>query len=159
MDFSSQLISWYTKNKRNLPWRNTKNPYYIWLSEIILQQTRVDQGLSYYNKFITHYPSIDLLANATEDEVLKLWQGLGYYSRARNLHASAKIICKNHNKKFPNTHQEILNLKGIGEYTAAAISSFAFELAYPVVDGNVYRVLSRVFGVHTAIDSSKGKKE
>jgi A/G-specific adenine glycosylase len=158
MDFSAQLIIWYLKNKRDLPWRNTSNPYFIWLSEIILQQTRVDQGLSYYHKFIKRHPTISSLANSNEEDVLKLWQGLGYYSRARNLHFTAKYINHNHKGKFPNTYKEILALKGIGEYTAAAISSFAYQLPYPVIDGNVYRVLSRIFGVKTAIDTSAGKK-
>lgn len=158
MDFSSQIITWYSENKRDLPWRNTKNPYFIWLSEIILQQTRVDQGLSYYLKFIKHYPTVDLLANADQDEVLKLWQGLGYYSRARNLQASAKIVNTTHKNVFPNKYEDILSLKGVGEYTAAAIASFAYELPYSVIDGNVYRVLARLFGIDTAIDSTEGKK-
>lgn len=158
MDFSTQLIIWYENNKRDLPWRNTSNPYFIWLSEIILQQTRVDQGISYYHKFITHYPTIDLLANAKEEEVLKLWQGLGYYSRARNLHASAKIVNNELDGIFPNNHSEIIALKGVGEYTAAAVASFAFKLPFAVIDGNVYRVLARLFGIHTAIDSNEGKK-
>jgi len=159
MGFSGKLISWYHQNKRDLPWRNTKDPYQIWLSEIILQQTRVDQGLNYFNKFIEHYPTIDALANAPEKDVLKLWQGLGYYSRARNLHFTAKRIAKEYKGVFPDEYDAILNLKGVGEYTAAAISSFAFSLSYPVIDGNVYRVLSRVFGINTAIDSTNGKKE
>lgn len=159
MRFSNDLILWYSKYKRDLPWRKTKNAYSIWLSEIILQQTRVDQGLSYYNKFIENYPTVKHLANAKEDEVLKLWQGLGYYSRARNLHYTAKIITKEYNGSFPKTHKEILELKGIGEYTAAAISSFAYNQPYPVIDGNVYRVLSRVFGINEAIDTTNGKKK
>jgi len=157
--FSNQLIDWYNNNKRDLPWRHTRNPYKIWLSEVILQQTRVDQGLSYYNKFIDSYPTIEDLALAKEEEILKLWQGLGYYSRARNLHFTAKHISITHKGIFPNKHDEILSLKGIGEYTAAAISSFSYNLPYPVIDGNVYRVLSRVFGIEKAIDSSLGKKE
>lgn len=159
MDFSEILISWYRNNKRDLPWRKTTNPYKIWLSEIILQQTRVDQGLDYYIKFIKHYPTIKDLANAHEEEVLKLWQGLGYYSRARNLHFTAKIITNNHDGIFPNNYKDIISLKGIGEYTAAAISSFSFNLPYPVIDGNVFRVLSRVFNINTPIDSTLGKKE
>lgn len=159
MDFSSLLIKWYKENKRNLPWRKTTDPYKVWLSEIILQQTRVEQGLSYYLKFIQHYPTIDKLANATEEEVLKLWQGLGYYSRARNLYFTAKYIVNNYNSKFPNNYKEILALKGIGEYTAAAISSFSYNMPYPVIDGNVYRVLSRVFNISTPIDSTQGKKD
>ena len=158
MDFPKELITWYLTNKRALPWRRTKNPYHIWLSEIILQQTRVEQGLSYYHKFINHYPNICDLANANEDEVLKLWQGLGYYSRARNLHFTAQYISRELNGFFPNTYKEILSLKGVGEYTAAAIASFSYELPHPVIDGNVYRVLSRLFGINTPIDSSEGKK-
>ncbi|PCJ26338.1 MAG: A/G-specific adenine glycosylase [Flavobacteriales bacterium] len=158
MGFSSKLINWYYQNKRDLPWRDSTDPYRIWLSEIILQQTRVDQGLSYFNKFIEHHPTIDSLANAPEKEILKLWQGLGYYSRARNLHFTAKLISKKYRGVFPNKYEDILNLKGVGEYTAAAISSFAYNLSYPVIDGNVYRVLSRIFGIENAIDSTKGKK-
>lgn len=158
MNFSNKIIDWYQSNKRDLPWRDTKNPYLIWLSEIILQQTRVDQGLSYFLKFKNTYPTVKELANANEDEVLKLWQGLGYYSRARNLHATAKIIDNNYNGIFPNNYDEILQLKGVGEYTAAAIASFSFDLPHAVIDGNVYRVLSRVFGVEMAIDSTEGKK-
>lgn len=157
MNFGEKLIDWYTKNKRDLPWRKTKDPYKIWLSEIILQQTRVDQGLDYYYKFVTHYPTVDLLAGAKEEEVLKLWQGLGYYSRARNLHYTAKYITEHFETIFPNDYAEIIKLKGVGEYTAAAISSFAFNQVYPVIDGNVYRVLTRIFGISDPIDSSKGK--
>ena len=157
IDFSKLLMVWYKQNKRDLPWRETKNPYNIWLSEIILQQTRVEQGLSYYLKFIEHYPTVNDLANAHEEEVLKLWQGLGYYSRARNLHFTAKEIVQHHQSKFPKTLKEIKNLKGIGDYTAAAILSFSHNKPYPVIDGNVYRVLSRVFGVKDFIDSSKGQ--
>ena len=159
MRFSNDLISWYLKNKRDLPWRRTKDPYLIWLSEIILQQTRVEQGLSYYEKFKNEYPTINDLAKANENEVLKLWQGLGYYSRARNLHYTAKYISNEFNGSFPNDYKKILSLKGVGEYTAAAISSFSFGKAYPVIDGNVYRVLSRVFGVSEPIDSTIGKKK
>ena len=159
MEFTYEILNWYEQNKRDLPWRNTNSPYFIWLSEIILQQTRVEQGLSYYEKFISKFPTIVDLANATEDEVLKNWQGLGYYSRARNLHASAKVISENFNKKFPKTYEEIIQLKGIGPYTAAAIASFAFKQKHAVVDGNVYRVLSRYYGISTPIDSSKGKKQ
>lgn len=157
--FSKGLINWYKKNKRDLPWRNETDPYKIWLSEIILQQTQVVQGTSYFLKFTTKYPKIALLADATEDEVLKLWQGLGYYSRARNLHATAKFVNKEYKGRFPENYQEIRALKGIGDYTAAAISSFAFNLPHAVVDGNVYRILSRLFGVITPIDSGQGKKE
>ena len=159
MYFSGILISWYSKYKRELPWRNTTSPYHIWLSEIILQQTRVAQGLSYYNKFVQNYPEIEDLANDSEDNVLKLWQGLGYYSRARNLHATAKIISSELNGVFPATYDEIIKLKGVGAYTAAAISSFCYGEKQAVVDGNVYRVLSRYFGVNTPIDSTIGKKE
>ena len=158
MRFSIDLIQWYNKNKRDLPWRKTKDAYTIWLSEIILQQTRVDQGLSYFYKFIENYPTVNDLAKAPEEEVLKHWQGLGYYSRARNLHYTAKHITANYNGIFPNNYNEIIALKGVGEYTAAAISSFSFNQAYPVIDGNVYRVLSRVFGIEQAIDSTQGKK-
>ena len=159
MNFSLNLVKWYNDNKRDLPWRKTKDPYKIWLSEIILQQTRVDQGLPYYNNFITHYPTIFDLANASEDSVLKLWQGLGYYSRARNLHYTAKFICDNYGGNFPLTHKEILLLKGVGLYTASAISSFAFNLKYAVVDGNVIRVLSRIYGIYSYYDSTIGKKD
>ena len=158
MRFSIDLIEWYNKNKRDLPWRKTNDPYTIWLSEIILQQTRVDQGLAYFNKFIANYPVVTDLADAPEEEILKLWQGLGYYSRARNLHYTAKLIKNHHNGVFPKEYEDILALKGVGEYTAAAISSFSFNQPYPVIDGNVYRVLSRVFGIEDAIDSFNGKK-
>jgi len=158
MHFSDNLISWYKQNKRDLPWRNTTNPYKIWLSEIILQQTKVNQGLSYYYKFIEHFPTINDLANSSEQKVLKLWQGLGYYSRARNLHATAKVIAKEYKGIFPSDYNSILSLKGIGDYTAAAIASFSYNLPYPVVDGNVFRVLSRIYGIDTPIDTPKGKK-
>jgi len=159
MHFSDILNSWYSKYKRELPWRNTTSPYNVWLSEIILQQTRVAQGLSYYNKFVKSYPDIEDLANDSEDNVLKLWQGLGYYSRARNLHATAKIVSSEFNGVFPETYDEIIKLKGVGAYTAAAISSFCYGENRAVVDGNVYRVLSRYFGISTPIDSTIGKKE
>jgi len=159
MHFSKQLIYWYLQNKRDLPWRKTTNPYYIWLSEIILQQTRVNQGLAYYKKFIKTYPTIYDLAKANEDEVLKLWQGLGYYSRARNLHFSAKYIVNQLHGKFPNTYKNLLQLKGVGDYTASAIASICFDEPTAVVDGNVYRVLSRYFGIKTSINSTKGIKE
>jgi len=155
---SSILIRWYNENKRDLPWRDTTNPYFIWLSEVILQQTRVVQGYSYFNKFIQKYPTVDLLAKADETEVLKLWQGLGYYSRARNLHAAAKTIVKDYNGIFPKEYKEVLKLKGVGEYTAAAVVSLAYNKPYAVVDGNVYRVLSRIFAIADPIDSTKGKK-
>jgi A/G-specific adenine glycosylase len=157
--FSTKIINWYQQNKRDLPWRNTKDPYFIWLSEIILQQTRVDQGMSYYLKFTSEFPTVKHLAKAENDKIMKLWQGLGYYSRARNLHTTAQIISNDHKGKFPDSFETILSLKGIGEYTASAIASFAFNKAHAVVDGNVYRVLSRVFGIETPIDSTIGKKE
>lgn len=157
--FSKGLIDWYLLNKRDLPWRHVKDPYKIWLSEIILQQTQVTQGLSYYTNFTKSFPTVRHLAQANEDEVLKLWQGLGYYSRARNMHHSAKIILKDHKGRFPKSYAEIRDLKGVGDYTAAAIASFAYNLPHAVVDGNVYRVLSRVFGINTAIDTTPAKKE
>ncbi len=159
MNTASTFINWYKHNKRDLPWRNTSDPYFIWLSEVIMQQTRVEQGTSYYLKFIKKFPAVKKLASAPESEILKLWQGLGYYSRARNLHAAAKSIVKNHAGIFPGTYKEIESSKGVGDYTAAAIASFAFHQKYAVVDGNVYRFLSRYFGISTPIDSSKGKKE
>lgn len=158
LEFGSKIISWYEINKRELPWRNTSNPYYIWLSEIILQQTRVDQGMAYYLKFVEEFPTVKELANAEDEKVLRLWQGLGYYSRARNLHFTSKLIVENYNSVFPADFQEIKKLKGVGEYTAAAIASFAFNLPHAVLDGNVFRVLSRIFGIEIAIDSTKGKK-
>ncbi|WP_299528463.1 A/G-specific adenine glycosylase [uncultured Lutibacter sp.] len=159
MKFSNQLVLWYLSNKRDLPWRATVNPYKIWLSEIILQQTRVDQGMSYYLKFIENFPTINELASASEEQVLKLWQGLGYYSRARNLHFSAKYIVYELNGEFPLTYNELIKLKGVGDYTASAIASICFNEATAVVDGNVYRVLSRYFGINTTINSTKGIKE
>lgn len=156
---SEELIAWYKKNKRDLPWRNINDPYKIWLSEIILQQTQVVQGLNYYIKFTETFPTVLDLANAPEDKVMRLWQGLGYYSRARNLHAAAKTIKLNHKGKFPSTYESIKELKGVGDYTAAAVSSFAFNLPYAVVDGNVYRVLSRLFSIDTPINSTQGKKD
>lgn len=159
MYVSNTLISWYLQHKRDLPWRNTKNPYIIWLSEVILQQTRVEQGLPYFNHFVDKYPSVTVLANASEDEVLRSWQGLGYYSRARNLHSAAKQVVKEFNAEFPTTYQDLLKLKGVGDYTAAAIASFAFKEACPVLDGNVFRFISRYFGIHTPINASSAKKE
>jgi A/G-specific adenine glycosylase len=159
MNFGSELINWYQKNKRELPWRGTKDPYRIWLSEIILQQTRVDQGLAYYHRFLNKYPDLKKLANAKEDEVLKLWQGLGYYSRARNLHHTAKEVVMKHGGKFPNDYASVRSLKGIGDYTAAAILSFAFNKKFPVADGNVFRLLSRYYGIEAPIETSKAKKE
>jgi len=157
--FTKTLLGWYGQNNRPLPWKGEKNPYYIWLSEIILQQTRVAQGWSYFEKFRSNYPTIFDLAKAPEDEVMKLWQGLGYYSRARNLHYTAQYIVNHYEGQFPDTYDTILSLKGIGPYTAAAIASFGFNLPYAVVDGNVYRVLSRFFGIRSPIDSTTGKKE
>lgn len=159
MIFSNKLISWYLQNKRDLPWRKTKNPYHVWLSEIMLQQTRVAQGMAYYIKFTETFPTIFDLANADETTILKLWQGLGYYSRARNLHTTAKYIAFELKGKFPSTYKEIVKLKGIGDYTASAIASICFEEPTAVVDGNVYRVLSRYFGIETPINSSAGNTE
>ncbi|MCZ8196222.1 MAG: A/G-specific adenine glycosylase [Flavobacterium sp.] len=159
MQFSNSLTAWYLQNKRDLPWRNTTNPYKIWLSEIMLQQTRVAQGLPYFLRFIERFPTVFDLANASEEEVLKLWQGLGYYSRARNLHATAKIIANDYAGNFPNNFKELLKLKGVGDYTAAAIASFSFNEVIPVVDGNVYRVLARYFDIETNIALPKAKKE
>ncbi len=157
-DFSSSIRSWFRQSKRNLPWRSTNDPYKIWLSEIILQQTRVDQGTAYYLKFVANYPTVEHLANANQDEVLNLWQGLGYYSRARNMHYSAKQVVNSFSGKFPTTYKTILSLKGVGEYAAAAIASIAYNLPHAVVDGNVYRVLSRYLAISTPIDSTEGKK-
>ena len=156
---SNKLTEWYNYNKRDLPWRNISDPYRIWISEIILQQTRVQQGLSYYNRFIERFPTIEILAQADENDVLKYWQGLGYYTRARNLHKAAQQIMTNFEGVFPSHYNNIIKLSGIGVYTAAAISSFAFNDPYAVVDGNVYRVLSRLYGIQTPVDSSSGKKE
>jgi A/G-specific adenine glycosylase len=159
MKFSNTLIYWYLQNKRELPWRKTQNPYFVWLSEIMLQQTRVAQGMAYYLKFTENFPTVFDLANADESTVLKMWQGLGYYSRARNLHHSAKQIANELNGIFPSTYKEIIKLKGIGDYTASAIASICFDEPTAVLDGNVYRVLSRYFGIKTAINSSAGNKE
>ncbi|WP_167605573.1 A/G-specific adenine glycosylase [Maribellus sediminis] len=156
---SGAIYNWYRKNKRDLPWRQTSDPYKIWISEIILQQTRIDQGSSYYLKFTDTFPTIIDLANAPEDKVLKLWQGLGYYSRARNLHRAAKEIAEKYDGVFPSEYNNIRMLPGVGPYTAAAVASIAFQRPYPAVDGNVYRVLSRYFGIETPIDSTIGKKE
>ena len=157
MEFANTIISWFRENGRALPWRETRDPYAIWLSEIILQQTRIAQGWEYWERFMTQYPTVEDLAAAYEDEVLKLWQGLGYYSRARNLHTAAKqIVALGH---FPDTLEGIKQLKGVGDYTAAAIGSFAFDIPAAVVDGNVYRVLARYFGIDTPINSTQGKKE
>lgn len=157
MEFANTIISWFQENGRALPWRETKDPYAIWLSEIILQQTRIAQGWEYWERFMAQYPKVEDLAAASEDDVLRLWQGLGYYSRARNLHTAAKQIVAL--GKFPDTLEDIKALKGVGDYTAAAIGSFAFDIPAAVVDGNVYRVLSRYFGIDTPINSTQGKKE
>ncbi|MBC8302018.1 MAG: A/G-specific adenine glycosylase [Pelagibacterales bacterium] len=157
--FSNNLISWYRINKRDLPWRNTKDPYKIWLSEIILQQTKVAQGLPYYNRFIKKYPNVQVLAGASEKEVLKLWEGLGYYRRARNLHETAKIIVTNLEGIFPSTYKNLIKLPGIGDYTASAISSFSINEINPVIDGNVYRFLSRLLGILIPINTNKSLKE
>lgn len=159
MKFSNSLIQWYLQNKRDLPWRNSVNPYHIWLSEIMLQQTRVAQGLPYFLRFTEAFPTVFDLARANEEQVLKLWQGLGYYSRARNLHKTAQYVAFNLNGIFPSTYKDLLKLKGVGEYTAAAIASFVYNEDVPVVDGNVFRVLSRYFGVETDIASAGAKKE
>ena len=158
MNFTQNLTHWYSINKRDLPWRGTKNPYTIWLSEIIMQQTQIAQGLPYYEAFVAKYPTVFDLANANEEAVLKLWQGLGYYSRARNLHASAKYIANDLNGKFPKTYKELLKLKGVGDYTASAIASICYDEKTAVVDGNVYRVLARFFGIDIPVNSSKGIK-
>ena len=155
----ADLLRWYAIHKRELPWRETKDPYAIWLSEIILHQTRIDQGLSYYLKFIERYPAVRDLACANEDDILKLWQGLGYYSRARNLHAAARTVTGVFNGKFPDNYHELIKLKGVGEYTAAAIISISFNQPYAVVDGNVFRVLSRLYGIMTPVNTQMGKKE
>jgi A/G-specific adenine glycosylase len=159
MSFSKLLIEWYLQNRRDLPWRKTTHPYPIWLSEIMLQQTRVAQGLPYFLKFMEAFPTVFDLANAPEEQVLKLWQGLGYYSRARNLHATAQYIAYELNGNFPPDYNSLLKLKGVGDYTAAAIASIAYGELVPVVDGNVYRVLARVYGVDADISSSGAKKQ
>ncbi|MDD4514963.1 A/G-specific adenine glycosylase [Massilibacteroides sp.] len=156
---SVKLRDWYQKNKRDLPWRKTDDPYIIWISEIMLQQTRVAQGYDYFLRFTERFPDVRSLAEAPEDEVMKHWEGLGYYSRARNLHVTAKRIVEEFGGIFPSDYETVLSLKGIGEYTAAAIVSISWNKPYAVVDGNVYRVLSRLFGVETPIDTGKGKKE
>ena len=159
MPFDKELISWYLENKRDLPWRATKDPYQIWLSEIILQQTRVEQGKPYYFKFLNVFPDVFSLANASEEEVLKLWQGLGYYSRARNLLFTARYIAFELDGKFPSSYKELVKLKGVGDYTAAAIASICYDEVQAAVDGNVYRVLARIFGIDTPTNSSFGKKQ
>ena len=158
MDFSNELIQWYLKNKRDLPWRNTKDAYTIWLSEIILQQTRVEQGMPYFHRFIEKYPNVQSFAAADEGDILNLWQGLGYYSRGRNMLKTARQVAEQFNGVFPVDYQQLTGLKGIGEYTAAAISSFSANESRAVVDGNVFRVLARYFGINEPINSTKGKK-
>ena len=158
MSFQKKIIDWYLINKRELPWRNTTNPYVIWLSEIILQQTRVEQGLPYFNRFLENFPTVNDFASASEDQVLKLWQGLGYYSRGRNMLYTAKEVMSTHNGVFPMTYDELKKLKGVGDYTAAAISSFSVNENKAVLDGNVFRVLARYFGIDEPINSSTGKK-
>lgn len=159
MEFDNKLITWYLQNKRNLPWRENIQPYFIWLSEIMLQQTRVEQGLPYFLKFVDAFPTVEDLAQAEESQVLKLWQGLGYYSRARNLHFTAKKIVFDYKGVFPKSYAELIKLKGVGDYTASAISSICFNEPKAVVDGNVYRVLSRYFEIDTPINTSAGVKE
>jgi A/G-specific adenine glycosylase len=156
--FSKKIVKWYLENRRPLPWRETTNPYLIWLSEVILQQTRVVQGLPYYHKFTDAFPTVFDLANASEQEVLRLWQGLGYYTRARNLHKCAKVVAESYNGIFPSRSVELQKLPGIGHYTAAAIASLAFNEKVAVIDGNVFRVLSRVFGIDTPINTPEGLK-
>lgn len=149
---TNNLLDWYSINKRDLPWRDNPEPYDVWLAEIVFQQTRIEQGMAYYNRLKSTFPNVYVLANAEEEEVLKVWEGLGYYSRARNLHHSAKMIVDDHDGNFPSSYEEIIALKGIGPYTAAAISSIAFGLAYPAIDGNVFRVASRLFNIDSPID-------
>ena len=159
MNFAKLLVSWYLDNRRPLPWRSTTDPYRIWLSEIILQQTRVDQGKPYYLSFVKSFPKVEDLASASEEEVLKLWQGLGYYSRARNLHASAKYVSNVLRGIFPSNYKDLLALKGVGDYTASAIASICYGEPVAVVDGNVYRVLSRIYGIDTPINSTEGVRQ
>lgn len=159
MSFAHTIMAWYKINERDLPWRQTKDPYIIWLSEIILQQTRVEQGLPYFNRFAARFPTVQDFAIADEDAILRLWQGLGYYSRARNMHKAAKMVMQNFDGTFPTSYREAISLPGVGAYTASAISSFAANEVRAVVDGNVYRVLARVFGIETPINSNQGKKE
>ncbi|HAM98166.1 MAG TPA: A/G-specific adenine glycosylase [Marinilabiliales bacterium] len=158
MNIGKTLIHWYEQYQRELPWRTTKNPYLIWVSEIIMQQTRIQQGLPYYLKFVTDFPTIEALASAPQDKVLLNWQGLGYYSRARNMHETAQIIVKNHNGIFPSSYHELLKLKGIGPYTAAAIASFCFNERIPAIDGNVNRVISRIYDIELPINKGPGQK-
>jgi A/G-specific adenine glycosylase len=158
MSFENQLVKWYLNNKRELPWRENIDPYRVWISEIILQQTRVVQGEKYFNNFIKKFPSLESLSSADESEVLKMWKGLGYYNRAINIHITSKKITNTLNGIFPNTYNELIKLNGIGDYTASAISSICFNEYNPVVDGNVLRLLSRYYGLKTPIDSLKGQR-
>ncbi|MGD9993590.1 MAG: A/G-specific adenine glycosylase [Salinivirgaceae bacterium] len=157
MNTSALLTSWYQKNMRDLPWRHVKNPYVIWVSEIIMQQTRIAQGLPYFNRFIEKFPTVEHLARAPIDDVLLVWQGLGYYSRARNMHQTAQTIVGDYKGVFPKTAKQLQKLKGVGEYTAAAISSFCFDEKVPAIDGNVYRIISRIYDVQEPVDKAKGK--
>lgn len=159
MDFTYSLIEWYLRHRRDLPWRRTDNPYLIWISEVILQQTRVEQGMAYYHRFTGRFPDIESLAIADEEEVMKMWQGLGYYTRARNLHQAAKTLWFEHHAKFPDTYREIIKLKGIGDYSASAISSIAFKKVHPVIDGNVIRVISRYNGIRDPVNSAVSKRK
>ncbi|MCA5006005.1 A/G-specific adenine glycosylase [Sphingobacterium bovistauri] len=159
MNVAKELITWYNENGRDLPWRQTNDPYIIWLSEIILQQTRVEQGLPYFYRFVEKYPDVKSFANADEDDLLLLWQGLGYYSRVRNMHKAAKMVIAKFDGNFPSKYDEVIQLTGVGEYTAAAISSFSINETRAVLDGNVFRVLARFFGVDIAINSTVGKKK
>jgi A/G-specific adenine glycosylase len=159
MEFKRILAQWYVENRRELPWRNSSNPYHIWISEIILQQTRVIQGISYYHRFIETFPTIFDLANAPEDLVLKVWQGLGYYTRARNLHNAAKLVVKEYGGTIPDSYDELIKIRGIGPYSAGAIASFAFKKPIPAIDGNVYRIIARIFGVFTLPTTGLGKRE
>lgn len=158
MQIVLNIFQWYKKNKRDLPWRSTNNPYFIWLSEVILQQTQVVQGLNYYYKFIENFPTVHHLAAASEEDVLKLWQGLGYYSRARNLHKAAQVVVRDYNGEFPKDFNLVLKLPGIGPYTASAIVSMAYELPYPVIDGNVFRFIARLYGIDLPINEPKTYK-
>jgi A/G-specific adenine glycosylase len=156
---SDTLIDWYQSNKRDLPWRKTRDPYAIWVSEVILQQTRVAQGLAYYHRFLENFPTVQSLAAAPLDAVMKVWQGLGYYTRARNMHVAAEQVVKEHKGKFPYTYEGLRSLRGVGDYTASAIGAFAFDIPRPAVDGNVYRIMARMFGVFTPIDTPAGQRE
>jgi A/G-specific adenine glycosylase len=158
MDFAHLIISWYQKNKRDLPWRHTRDPYLIWVSEVILQQTRVEQGLAYYKRFVERFPDVETLAGAGEEEVIKTWQGLGYYTRARNMHHAAMTLCNENKAEFPKTYEEIIKLRGIGDYSASAISSMAFGAPHPVVDGNVLRVVARYEGILEPVNTSAGHR-